>query len=124
MFCPVCRSEFVDGITSCPDDLVELVDRMPSEKGHPGPEPDRDAVVVKRLPGQPELGEPMAEFIRSALQENHIDVWIQGEFWTPGVYGRALGNPPVEVVVRREDAERAVEIIAEVEGSQPAEDAE
>ena len=65
----------------------------------------------------------MAEFIRAALEENHIDVWITGEFWTPGVYGKALGNPPVEVLVSRQDVERALEIIAEVEGSQPADDA-
>jgi hypothetical protein len=126
VFCPVCEAEFVEGITRCPDDLVDLVELLPSKAAHRGghvPDPDRDPVVVKRLPGQPELGEPMAEFIRSALEENHIEVWITGEFWTPGIYGWALGSPPVEVLVSREDAERALEIIAEVEGSQPADDA-
>src|SRR5258708_4848734 len=125
MFCPVCEAEFVEGVGRCPDDLVDLVERLPPA-GHRHrrhvSDADRPAVVVRRLPGQPELGEPMAEFIRAALEENHIDVWTTGEFWTPGPYGRALGNPVVEVLVSPEDAERALKIIAEVEGSQPAAD--
>jgi hypothetical protein len=126
MFCPVCEAEFVEGVRRCPDDLVDLIERLPP----PGPhrrrraaDPERDLVVVRRLPGQPELGEPLAEFIRTALEENHIDVWMSGEFWTPGPYGTSLGTPVVEVLVSPEDAERALEIIAEVEGSQPAVDA-
>ena len=80
--------------------------------------------MVHKLLGQPQLGEPRAEFIRSALEENHIDVWISGEFSTPGPYGRAMGYPTVvEILVSREDAPRAREIIAEVEGSQPPADA-
>ncbi|MEA2588409.1 MAG: putative prokaryotic signal transducing protein, partial [Actinomycetota bacterium] len=68
-----------------------------------------------------QLGEPRAEFIRTALEENRIDVWISGEFSTPGPYGKALDYPAVvEILVSREDAPRAREIIAEVEGSQPA----
>jgi Putative prokaryotic signal transducing protein len=126
VFCPVCEAEFVEGVTRCPDDEVDLVEEAPRE--HPShhrsdPPLGQDAVVVHKLLGQPQLGEPRAEFIRTALEENHIDVWTSGEFSTPGPYGRALGYPAVvEILVRREDAPRAREIIAEVEGTLPSAD--
>ena len=123
MLCPVCEAEFVEGVTRCPDDEIDLVEQASRGKPHhrrDEPPPERDPVVVHRFLGQPELGEPMAEFIRTALEENHITVWISGEFSTPGPYGRAMGYPTdVEILVSREDAPRAREIIAEVEGSQP-----
>ncbi|HEY2666463.1 MAG TPA: DUF2007 domain-containing protein [Actinomycetota bacterium] len=126
MFCPVCEAEFVEGVTRCPDDEVDLVEEVRPE--HPAhsrhrPPTDRDVVVVHKLLGQPQLGEPRAEFIRTALEENHIEVWVSGEYSTPGPYGRALGYPAVvEILVSPEDASRAREIIAEVEGSQPPAD--
>ena len=124
MFCPVCEAEFVEGVTRCPDDEVDLVEQPPPKSQYhrrDDPPPNRDAVVVHKLLGQPQLGEPRAEFIRTALEENRIDVWISGEFSTPGPYGKALDYPAVvEILVSREDAPRAREIIAEVEGSQPA----
>jgi hypothetical protein len=127
VFCPVCEAEFVEGVTRCPDDEVDLVEQaQPKSQYHrrDDPPPNRDAVVVHKLLGQPQLGEPRAEFIRTALEENHIDVWISGEFSTPGPYGKALDYPAlVEILVSREDAPRARAIIAEVEGSQPAADA-
>jgi len=127
VFCPVCEAEFVEGVTRCPDDEVDLVEQTPRKdpsRHRSDPPPERDPVVVHKLLGQPQLGEPRAEFIRSALEENHIDVWISGEFSTPGPYGRAMGYPAVvEILVSREDAPRAREIIAEVEGSQPPADA-
>jgi hypothetical protein len=126
VFCPVCEAEFVEGVTRCPDDEVDLVEQTPRKNPYhrrEDPPPGRDPVVVHKLLGQPELGEPRAEFIRTALEENHIDVWISGEFWTPGPYGKATGYPTVEILVSREDAPRAREIIGEVEGLQPAVDA-
>jgi hypothetical protein len=130
VFCPVCEAEFVEGVTRCPDDEVDLVEQPPQPPPkspyhrRDDPPPDRDAVVVHKLLGQPQLGEPRAEFIPTALEENHIDVWVSGEFSTPGPYGRVLDYPAVvEILVSREDAPRAREIIAEVEGSQPAADA-
>jgi hypothetical protein len=126
VFCPVCEAEFVEGVTRCPDDEVDLVEEVPTEHpahSRPRPPTDRDVVVVHKLLGQPQLGEPRAEFIRTALEENHIEVWVSGEYSTPGPYGRALGYPAVvEILVSPEDASRAREIIAEVEGSQPPAD--
>jgi len=121
VFCPVCEAEFVEGVTRCPDDEVDLVEYAPPKhpnRGRRHPPPDGNLVVVHKFLGQPQLGEPRAEFIRTALEENHIDVWISGGFSTPGPYGRALGYPTdVEILVSREDAPRAREIIAEVEGA-------
>ena len=34
MFCPVCESEYQPGITHCPDDDVELVERLNPEASH------------------------------------------------------------------------------------------
>ena len=99
--------------------MEELVPPRPARRHRESFLPD--AVVVHRLYGQPELGEPRAEFIRSALEENGIPVAISGEFTLPHVaYGTALGPPVVEVLVSRADAGRAREIIADVEQSVPA----
>ena len=120
MFCPVCEAEFVEGVTRCPDDEVDLVEQAPPDHHRHRPPPGGDHIVVHRLLGQPQLGEPVAEFIRTALEENGIDVWISGAYSTPGPYGKALGYPSdVEILVGRDDAPRAREIIAEIEGSRP-----
>jgi hypothetical protein len=119
VFCPVCEAEYVEGITHCPEDDVELVEELvPPER--PRRSPPSDLVVVHRLTGQPELGEPRTELIRAALEENGIPVAISGEFELPRIaYGTALGPPVVEILVSPADAGRAREIIAEVEGSLP-----
>ena len=33
MFCPICESEYNPGITHCPDDNAELVERLGTESG-------------------------------------------------------------------------------------------
>jgi hypothetical protein len=126
MFCPVCEAEYVEGVTRCPDDEVDLVEQAPPAHPHRRwhrPPPGGGPLVVHRLTGQPQLGEPRAEFIRSALEENGIEVWISGEYSTPGTAYSTLFDYPatVEILVSPEDAPRAREIIAEVEG-RPAED--
>jgi len=124
VFCPVCEAEFVEGIPSCPDDLVDLVERLPQKRrGYRARPPTaKDMVHVLRFPGEPTLREPRAEFLRTALEENGIEVWVTGEYQTPGPYGTILDPPVIEILVPRPDLQRAREIIAEVEGPPAAGD--
>ena len=39
MYCPRCRAEYVEGIETCDDCEVTLVDELEGEAGGPGPEP-------------------------------------------------------------------------------------
>jgi hypothetical protein len=147
VFCPACRAEFVDGVTTCPDDLVDLVAELPRKPagrapvrpelaGHglladevvpQGSVPDfspADAVpegmvLVYEAPLRAGGGEPNPEFIRSVLEENGIDLYVAGEELTArgGVPGGLVGA--VAIYVNPEDAELAGELIAEVAEGRP-----
>jgi hypothetical protein len=147
VFCPACGAEFVDGVTTCPDDLIDLVAELPPKPagrepvrpelaGHGlltdeavphGSVPDfapADAVPEGMVPvyEAPLLaggGEPNAEFIRSVLEENGIELYVAGQELTApgGVPGGLVGA--VAIYVNPEDADLAAELIAEVAEGRP-----
>jgi predicted amidophosphoribosyltransferase len=108
-YCPKCRSEFVEGTSVCEDCGVSLLSGSP-----PAVEPaisNEDLVEIWR-----EQGEINAQMVKSLLEGSGIESMLSGEALrlTHGltVDGLAL----VRVLVRPEDAARASDIIASIEG--------
>lgn len=71
MFCPVCESEYQPGITRCPDDNSELVDRLtPENTLHDSSE--------ARFVNLHHLGSPVeAEMVNDLLRQNGIRSVVQ-----------------------------------------------
>ena len=66
MFCPVCEAEYEAGITRCPDDETELVERLTPENVVHDPSEARFLQMHK-------LGSPAeAEMVNDILQNNGI----------------------------------------------------
>src|SRR6185503_11992156 len=71
MFCPVCESEYEAGITRCPDDGSELVNRLTSETAM------HDSSEAK-LVALHNLGSPAeAEMVNDILKQNGIRSAVQ-----------------------------------------------
>ncbi len=70
MFCPVCEAEYQTGITRCPDDNSDLVQRLDANTAHDGSE--------ARFLALHNLGSPVeAEMVNDILRQNGIRSAIQ-----------------------------------------------
>lgn len=103
MFCPVCKSEYQPGITRCPDDNVELVERLDPTTG---PD-DSDA---RFLPLH-NLGSPVeAEMVNDILAQNGIRSMVKSggaDALSPLLSSTADGSI---VLVDERDFDRAQEL--------------
>lgn len=106
MFCPVCESEYQDGITSCPDDNSELVDRLTVENT------GRDSSEAKFVPLH-SLGSPAeAEMVNDILVQNGIRAAVQSggaDALSPLL---SSTSPGATVLVDERDFDRASELYA------------
>ncbi len=80
MFCPVCESEFSEGITHCPQDDIDLVEELP--KGRQVPtrstaERIRDPIGQHRILIAPTLAD--AYLPQALLASEGIDAMVRGE---------------------------------------------
>jgi lauroyl/myristoyl acyltransferase len=126
MFCPVCESEYEDGIARCPDDGSELVKRLTSDAGaHDSSE--AGFVVLHHLGSPAE-----AEMVNDILTQNGIRSVVKSggaDAFSPLLSATREG---AVILVDERDFDRANEIYASFFGSDttpltggvPEEDAE
>jgi hypothetical protein len=103
MFCPVCESEYEEGVTRCPDHDTELVERL-------SPETSRDASEA-RFVALHNVGSPAeAEMIHDMLRQNGVRSAVQSggsDMFSPLL---STSAPGAIVLVDERDYDRAQEI--------------
>jgi hypothetical protein len=103
MFCPVCESEYEEGVTRCPEDNVELVEKLSEETAR-----DRSEARFVALHN---VGSPAeAEMVNDILRQNGIRSAVQSggsDMLSPLL---STGAPGALVLVDERDFDRATEI--------------
>jgi hypothetical protein len=104
MFCPVCESEYEEGVTRCPDDDTELVERLTPENTL------HDHSEARFVPLH-NVGSPAeAEMVNDMLVQNGIRSAVQSggaDAFSPLL---STTSPGAMVLVDERDYERAMEI--------------
>jgi hypothetical protein len=104
MFCPVCESEYEAGITRCPEDDTDLVERLTAENTL------RDHSEARFVPLH-NIGSPAeAEMVNDILRQNDIRSVVQSggmDMFSPLLSSTA---PGAMVLVDERDFDRAQEI--------------
>jgi Putative prokaryotic signal transducing protein len=104
MFCPVCESEYEAGMTRCPDDGTELVERLTPENTL------RDHSEARFVPLH-NVGSPAeAEMVNDLLVQNGIRSAVQSggsDAFSPLL---STTSPGAMVLVDERDFDRAMEI--------------
>lgn len=111
MFCPVCESEYEAGITECPDDGSELVERLTSENTL------LDHSEARFVPLH-NIGSPSAaEMVNDILTQNGIRSVVQSggsDAFSPLL---STTSPGAVVLVDERDYDRAMELYTAFFGS-------
>ena len=104
MFCPVCESEYEPGITRCPDDDAELVERLTPETAV------HDHSEARFVPLH-NIGSPAeAEMVADILTQNGVRAAVQSggaDAFSPLL---SAASPGALVLVDERDFDRAQEI--------------
>ena len=106
MFCPTCESEYNPGITRCPDDDTELVERLTPQTS--APDDSEARFVVLHTLSSPTEGEMVSDILR----QNGVRTAVQSganDAFSP-VF--SVTSPGVAVLVDERDLERAKELYA------------
>jgi hypothetical protein len=104
MFCPVCESEYEAGITSCPDDGSELVERLTSENTAQDHSEARFVALHN-------LGSPAeAEMVNDILTQNGIRSAVQSGGMDALSPLLSTTSPGAVVLVDERDYDRAMEL--------------
>lgn len=103
-YCPKCRYEYRAGFSTCPDCDVKLVEELPKPSFR-----DAELVVVAAYPF-----DAGAQQAKLRLNADGIDAVIMNEIMSQTDIVLAFADGGVKVLVRKEDARRAQEILAEI----------
>ena len=110
MFCPVCESEYEEGVTRCAEHDAELVERLSPDTSH-------DASEARFVPLH-NVGSPAeAEMIHDILQQNGVRSVVQSgaaDMFSPLL---STSAPGAVVLVDERDYDRALEIYKSFFGS-------
>lgn len=113
MFCPVCESEYQAGITNCPDDNSQLVEKLtPENTLHDGSEASFRVLHSFNSP-------PEAEMVQDLLSRNGIRSVVRSgglDALSPLLSTSALG---AAVLVDERDYDRAQELYTAFFGNDP-----
>lgn len=101
MFCPKCRSEFIEGIITCPECDARLVDNLP-EKAKPG-FVDYQEVLATFNPAD-------IAFLKSLLDSEGIQYFFKGEQF---MYIRPFADP-ARLMIRIDQVQEVLELIKDV----------
>lgn len=111
MFCPECRTEYREGFTVCADCGTALVPELPPE---PPAEIPSEGADFEEVLGY--MDEGIVAIVKSLLDEEEIDYYIAGEFSIPR-------GPDQRLMVRKDQAERAKEILEDLDTDEEEPDA-
>lgn len=101
MFCPECKSEFIEGIEICPECNVNLVDELP-----PDPEPefvDFEEVLATYNPADIAL-------LKSILDSEDVTYFFKGENFQ---HMRPLADP-ARLMIRKDQVENVIILIKDL----------
>ena len=105
MFCPDCRSEYVEGVKECPDCGVALVGKLPPEE-YGGARED----VTDHLPMARTFSTKDIALIHSILSGTNIRYFIRGEGLT---HIRPMADPSI-LIIAEKDIEDARELLKDL----------
>ena len=105
MFCPECRSEYVKGVTKCPDCGIALVGKLPPEEYGGAQEDATDYLPLVRTYSPKDIA-----LIHSVLGDTNIRYFIRGENFT---HVRPMADPAM-LMVTEEDIGDAKELLKDL----------
>jgi hypothetical protein len=111
MFCPECRTEYIEGVSTCADCGVALVPELSDDPMDPMPDPMPDTpqyVEFEKILGTFNLGD--IALIKSILDGEGITYYFLGEHFN---YMRPWVQPPL-LMVRKDQADMAREILQDL----------
>ena len=105
MFCPECRSEYVEGVKECPDCGVTLVGKLPPEEYGGAREDATNYLPLVRTFSAKDIA-----LIHSVLSGTNIRYFIKGESIT---HIRPMADPSI-LMIAEEDIEAARELLKDL----------
>ena len=106
MFCPNCEAEYEAGVTHCPDDGAELVERLMTEAGA------SDDSEARFVPLHTLSSPAEAEMVNDILRQNGIRCVVQSGASDQFSPLFSVMSPGAQVLVDERDLDRARELYA------------